>query len=668
MTATLEQYLSDPALGLVRSVRPAQLRMAQFVTDIIENGGIAMLEAGTGTGKSFGYGLPAVLSDKRVVISVSKKSLQGQLVDKDLPHLVRATRPVGFSLLKGKRNYPCTLRWEELKTSPAFGNVPTEEAERFAEWLLQPGVRDLAGWNFPWLREVQVNECVRNHCPHSDGCSYVQQRDAAQLSRILVVNHAMLAFDLAMGGGKLLPKYDVLIIDEAHQAPQFFRDAYSIDISPRHPMMIAQLLKDSDFEVGDDFVRFCEGVFSMIPSRAEELSIDAGMEHLFGKLLAKAGDIHGRMTATGILGEDDGSSAPASGLQARLRAKIRAGGQMIGQVKRLCEIILQVPPNPDATTRVDKLAPNEWLVYTEKVRDDTHLIATPLEVGPLVAPALLGIGRVIATSATLGGGKVGFMAREYGLKEAQIRIQETLPSPFDYERRSLLYVSRTAPDPADRSVNYYEKMADEVHELLYASRGGALVLCASTDDMKFLHDEIYKRHFRNKGMNYKLAMQEPGFSFDAVLEWFKSDKSSAFIGLKTFWEGVDIPGDGLRLVVIPRLPFPNRGDAVISARKKRYIEALTDSGVEDGEAGYRAWNSFDLQIALMDVAQGAGRLIRTETDAGVVAILDTRVYGKNKPYGATIRKSLPHKLFTGDKALLLRILNGFGAKALGPAT
>ena len=667
MTATLEQYLSDPSLGVVRSVRPSQVRMAVQVKDIIDNGGIMFAEAGTGTGKSFGYGLPAVLCDKRVVISTAKKSLQGQLVDKDLPHLVRQTRPVAFSLMKGKKNYPCALRWDELRQSPSFNNVPHEEAERFAEWLAQPGTRDLAGWDYPWLREVQVNECVKNHCPHMGSCSYVQQRDTAQLSRILVVNHAMLAFDLAMGGGKLLPKYDVLIIDEAHQAPQFFRDAYSITFTPRQPELIAKLLKDTDFAVGDEFVRFCEGVFSLLPNRAEEFSLSDGLEHLFVKLHAKSADIASRMTVAGLLGEPDESAQPSSGLAAQLRAKVRAGGQMIDKLRRLCEILLQMPPDPDAKSAVARLAPEDWLVYTDKVRDEIHLTATPLEVGPLVAPSLLGIGRVVATSATMGsGGDMGFMAREYGLRLDQIRIQETLASPFDYERRSALYISRTAPDPADRSVTYYERMSDEVHELLHASRGGALVLCASTDDMKHLHDTIYKRHYDDGGMNYKLAMQEPGMAFDAIVDWFKSDKTSVLIGLKTFWEGVDIPGDGLRLVVIPRLPFPNRGDAVITARKKRYIERLTDAGAEEGEAGFRAWSSFDLQMAVMDVKQGAGRLIRTEDDTGIVAILDTRAYGKNKPYGATIRRSLPHKLFTGDKGTILKILNNFATKALGP--
>jgi Rad3-related DNA helicase len=405
--ATLRDWLSNPALGLVRSVRPSQINMAEAVADVIEKGGIAFEEAGTGTGKSFAYGLPAVLSDKRVVISTGKKALQEQLVAKDLPHLVKMVRGAAYALLKGKGNYVCELRYEEFRDSAFFSSVAqSSEMEAFQEWYARNqddgGTGDLSGWTPPWVHNLRVTECVKKHCPHADTCGYVRSRERAKAARILVVNHALLAHDLALGGGKILGEYDVLVIDEGHQAPKFFRDAFSLYLNPRQPEVIARTLKDSDFEVGEDFARVYASIFSALPNRAQEFHLDATLQALFGELYAKVSRVHEAMAKRGLLDEEEEASGGPSE-SARIRAKLRAGGMMLGKVRSLCEIVLALPRGDvpgDAEDATPRAPASEWVKFTERRnRDEIQLVVTPLEVGPLVAPSLLRLGSVVITSA-----------------------------------------------------------------------------------------------------------------------------------------------------------------------------------------------------------------------------------------------------------------------------
>ena len=670
---TMHEWLTQPRLGYVGSVRPGQIAMAEAVTDIIENGGIAFQEAGTGTGKSKAYCLPAILSDKRVVISTAKKALQEQIITKDLPDTTRVVRGASYALLKGKNNYVCELRVEEFRDTAFFSSIPSAETDKFLAWLdadgSQGGSGDLSGWTLPWLHNVRVSECVKKHCPHAESCGYVRNRERAKAARILVVNHALLAHDLALGGGKILGEYDVLVIDEAHQAPKFFRDAFSLYLNPRQPEVIARMLKDSDFELGEGFARVYASIFSALPSRADELQLDKTLTALFGELYAQVSRIHAAMAGRGLLDDEEGDAGGGSPSEvARIRAKLRSGGMMLGKVRNLCEIVLALPPSEapsgDAEDETPRAPPSEWVKFTERRnKDEMQIVVTPLEVGPLVAPSLLGLGGVIVTSATLATANgMEYMAREYGLSTKQIRLKATHPSPFDYANQSALYVSATSPDPGTRNAEYYERMCAEVHELLEASMGGAFVLCASTEDMNALHDGIYKMTMGKMG--YRLGKQT-GASPEVTVQWFLADPTSVLVGLKTYWEGVDIPGDALRLVVIPRLPFPNFGDVILRARKRAYVAKLMEdnSEMDERSAGVRSWEAFDFQEAIMDLKQGAGRLIRTETDRGIVAILDKRAYRREKNYSHKVRGALPHPE-TYDKAMVLQILRGFGLQAL----
>lgn len=617
----------------------------------LDGDGRYLLDDFTVTHNSYAYGLPAVMSNKRVVISTATKGLQEQLATNDLPRLASLVRPVRHSLLKGKSNYSCALRWKEYQSSTAYASIPPHERADFEAWMLDGG-GDLGGWSIPWVHNARVAECVKKHCPHAGECAYVDAKLRAQGAQILIVNHALLAHDLALGGGKLFGPYEAVILDEGHKAPKFFRDAFSLNLSPRQPEYINRILKDTDFEMGEQFGRLYDMIFTALPPRGGELRLDDDMRKYFAELYTMSKRVHEAMQSRGLLdSEDDGPQGGAGSFAASERAKLQSAGAMLGKVRQLCEVVLEV--GIDAS---------EWIQYSEK-RDgnDKSLTVTPLEIGPLIAPALLGIGKVVVTSATLSTPNgMSYMAYEFGLSERQIRIKKVLPSPFNYPKQSALYISSTSPDPSTRGDGYYDRMIEEIHELLTASQGGAFVLCASRDDMEALHNRIYRKF---APLPYRLGMQSTG-SVESTVKWFRESQKSVLMGLQSYWEGVDIPGNNLRLVIIPRIPFPNRGDVILTARKRKYVEDLMENtDADQRSAEVRAWDAFDFQEAAMHFKQGAGRVIRTETDKGIVAVLDRRAKGREKAYSPKIRGLIPHPQ-TEDKVGILKVLRFWADEAL----
>jgi ATP-dependent DNA helicase DinG len=638
--------------------------MARIVEETLlrEQGQIVFLEAGTGTGKSFAYLIPALLSGKRVVISTAKKALQNQLVEKDLPFLCGKIKETSYALLKGKNNYACTLRFKELVTNDAYKRLPQYERTMVEEWMETSVYNDLSELIPPFTLDgqIRVAECVRKSCPHAENaCGYVDARDKALGAQIVVVNHALLAYDLSLGGGKILGKYDALVIDEAHQAPKFFREAFSLKLHHKHPEAIRRLFDGTEFEPHEILDGIYNAIFTSVPPKNDKLELTSSLAQVFDDLHGELDRIYSKLSAKGLLDEDEPTES-AGGVVASARAKLKAGATLIDKTRKLAKIVLGRHVIRDEEGDVIGGDDTEYLCYVEKRGrgDVPEIIVTPIEVGPLIAPALLGVGRVVVTSATLATANgMDYMAREYGLNPSQISVKTVLPSPFDYKARSTAYISATAPDPSGRGDDYYAAMSAEIHELLCASRGGAFILCASYEDMNQLADgcrDLLRSGPKGEASPYIIATQAG--SPDATLDWFRKTPRGALFAVKTFWEGVDLPGLGLRLVVIPRLPFPNAGDVVLRARKGLIIERLTDQGYEEKRAQIQTWDAFDFQEALMDLKQGAGRLIRAETDMGVVALLDKRAYASTKGYSGKVRNALPMPS-TYDKAPVLKFLS-----------
>lgn len=667
-------WLNNTEAGIARSVRPGQVNMTRLVEETLmsEEGGIAFLEAGTGTGKSFAYLIPAILSGKRVVISTAKKTLQNQLVEKDLPFLCGKIKSVPFALLKGKNNYACALRAHELAATDTYKHLPVFERDAFEAWMENSVYGDLSELIPPFTLEnfVRVSECVRKSCPHAENaCGYIAAREKAIKAKILVVNHALLAYDLSVGGGKILGEYDALVIDEAHQAPAYFREAFSLKMHHKHPEVLRRMFDGTEFEPHPMLDAVYNAIFTTVPPISAPIKLTESLAQMFADLSGELERVHGKLSAKGLFSDDDAEPEGGvnGGVAAATRAKLKAGAALVAKTRKLAQIILGRHVQRDEEGEVIGGDETRYLCYVDKRGrgEVPDIVVTPVEVGPLVAPALIGAKRVVVTSATLTTANgMEYMAREYGLHASQLTAKAVLASPFDYKGRSTAYISATSPDPSGRGDDYYAAMAQEVHELLVASRGGAFVLCASYEDMNNLADgcrDLLRQAPRGTTSPYIIGTQAG--APEATLEWFRKTPRAALFAVKTFWEGVDLPGLGLRQVIIPRLPFPNAGDIVLRARKADIIERLTDQGYEQKRAEIQAWDSYDFQAAIMDLKQGAGRLIRAETDMGVVAVLDKRAYANTKGYSGKVRAALPMPS-TYDKARVLAFLGVLADKVV----
>jgi len=658
-----KDWLDNTEAGVARSVRSSQVAMTNIIEKVFmgEEPSIAFIEAPTGVGKSYAHLIPSILSGKRIVISTGKKALQTQFVEKDLPFLTSKIKAVKYAQLKGKNNYCCKLRVMEQQAAGQFNAVNDEDVAMLEDWLARTTTGDLSTLPRPFILEPQIRvaECVRKVCPHLDSCGYVKSKEAAKAAEIVVVNHALLAYDLSVGGGKVLGDYNGLVIDEAHEAPRYFREAFSLRLNHRQPDTIQRVFEGTEFEAHDVLGKIYEAIFKELPAEGGALNVTSRLRDMFTDLYVELDFVHARLKNKGLLDDDEDGVPTGASDAARQHAKLKSGAIVVDKGHKAVEILLGKHINYDEEGEVLG-RPTEYIAYVERRgRELPEIVVTPVEVGPLVAPSLLHIGRVVVTSATLATpAGMAYMAREFGLHHSQIQTQVTLTSPFNFAAKSAAYISNTSPPPTDKSDVYYDKMAAEIHELLAASKGGAFVLCASYVDMTKLYEAVRANHHP---LPYRVAQQSG--APEALLDWFKKTPRAVLFGVKTFWAGVDIQGLGLRLVIIPRLPFPNFGDPVLRARKQRVIDAHMEQGVEESRASMMAWDSFDFQEAMMELKQGVGRLIRSETDMGVVALLDRRAATVGgKAYGAKIRAALPMPVYP-DKAKILKFLEKLASVA-----
>ena len=659
------EWLSRAENGIAKTVRPAQVRMATLVEKVLEEKGFAMIEAGTGTGKSFGYLVPAILSGKRIVVSTAKKALQRQLFESDLPFLTsKLNSALTYASLKGKNNYVCRMRMNDYARSDAAARY-MRVLNNFISWADNNPVGDLDsyGEELDFDYAVRVTECASRHCDHFDTCGYRSLKARAKVAQVLVVNHALLAFDLAMGGGKILGPYDAIVVDEAHQAGKYFREAYTCRIQSRQADTLRRLLKDTDLSVPETLDWKLNQFMAVLPERGRVTPqgqiVDRALEVYRDLSVMKQ-----QMIAEGVWSqenEDDDSESAAEMRDPRTFSRMRSAATLTQRMLKACEVCvdkLEVKLDDEGG---EVLRAEDYVMFVEvqRIRDEAHkeFVATPIEIGPLLAPALKGAGTAIFTSATLAtGGNFDYVCREFGLKPEAVAVKEALPHAFNYRTNSCLFVSnQVTAYSRDTKYLYWDEGAEVMHEMLTASKGGAFVLCASYEDM----DQFYGRLQAKGSSDYRLRHQSG--SVDAFVQWFKDDPTSVALGVKSIWEGIDVPGIGLRLVIIPRLPFPNPEDPVFTARKAKYVAARVRKGSDPKKADLEAWQHYDLQETIMDFKQGAGRLIRRETDRGIVAVLDSRVYRNNKRYSATIRTSIPHPA-TEDYAATLKVLRALASK------
>ena len=591
--------------------RRSQLAMATRVERAISNRAPLVVEAGTGTGKTFAYLVPALLSGKRVLISTGTRTLQDQLYNKDLPLLAGAIGvPARVALLKGRSNYLCSYRFGQLGAqSSLVGRDRTlARVERWARSTRSGDLAEVPGLSdahplWPQITSTREN-CLGTRCAQIGRCHVVDARRKAIDSDIVIVNHHLLLADLALkedGFGDLLGAADAVIIDEAHQVPDLATQFFGARFGSRQVELLVrdarqELAQQGTAALGEE----CGAVERHLAALAEILRATPRHDWLAADtpLADAAADLEQSLRALGA-GLNGLEREPGIG-QAAARATELAG--------RLGEI-----------TQAEE---HEGARSIELTQRGFSLSLLPFDVAERFA-ALTGGTRAawVFTSATLSVSEdFAHFTSRLGLAEAETLA---IPSPFDFESQALLYLPSQMPDPA--SPAHTEAVVDAAVPLIEASSGGAFVLFTSHRALQRAASLLRARWTELGEFPLLVQGEAPR---EQLLRAFRESGNAVLLGTASFWEGVDVKGDALRLVIIEKLPFASPDDALTRAR----IEHLK-------ARGGNAFREYQLPEAALALKQGVGRLIRSETDRGVVAICDPRLV--DKPYGRVFRASLP---------------------------
>lgn len=627
--------------------RVQQQEMAASVARAIERQSILVAEAGTGTGKTFAYLVPTLLSGGKVIISTGTKTLQDQLFNKDIPTVREALGvPVQVALLKGRSNYLChyhlDLAGKEGRFSSKEDAAYLPKLRRFlqttrtgdkAECFEVPETATV------WSAVTSTREnCLGQDCPNHKDCFVLAARKEAVSADVVVVNHHLFFADVMLrdeGMAELLPACNSVIFDEAHQLPEvatlFFGEAVST-------AQVIDLSKDTRREMltSAPDCRDLADAAQVADKAARDLRLVFGVEV-------------GRYTARQIEGREGFSEALSS---------------LILTLEKLCAVLETQAQRSEGLEKCWQrsgelmgrfkawagLADTSRVKWAEAFSYALQLNATPLEIGSIFQKQLGAYPRSwIFTSATLAvQGRFDHYCQEMGLP-LEGETVDALPavetqcweSPFDYPSQAILYVPEGMPQP--NSLEYSEAVAQAAFPLIQAVQGGVFFLCTSLRAMRRTHEWL-KAALEEAGLNKPLFLQGQGSKHE-LLERFRFVGNGILVGSQSFWEGVDVRGEALSLVIIDKIPFAAPDDPVLAAR----IEYLNAQG-------RNAFMAYQLPKAVINVKQGAGRLIRDERDRGGLMIADPRLI--TKPYGARVWRSLPPMQRTRDLQTVLAFFEG----------
>ena len=601
-------------------LRTQQLEMAERIAEAIDGNRVLVAEAGTGTGKTFAYLVPALLSGGKVIVSTGTKNLQDQLFAKDIPTVRKALgAPVQVALLKGRANYVCHYHLQRSQDDGRFFNrEDAADAARIARFAKRTKTGDKAECsevpeNSPvWSMVTSTREnCLGQDCPQHKECFVLAARREALAADLVVVNHHLFFADVMLrdeGTAELLPACNTVIFDEAHQLPETASLFFGNNVSTAQ---VLDLARDARVE-GLASARDCldlPKVCGIVEKAAKDLRLALPVEpsrFTLAQLDSRAGFDN---LLVGLLRELDV-------LVALLETQAARSEGLENCWRRAGELIVQL-------RRWQTGADTDYVRWAETYTHALQLNATPLIIADIMKKQMSGHPRAwIFTSATLAVQKdFGHYCAEMGLADAESAAWD---SPFDYGRQAVLYAPTGMPDP--NSHGYTEAMVDAAFPVLQASGGRAFFLCTSLRAMRRAH-ELLQERLERAGLELPLLIQGEG-SKNELLERFRRLGNAILVGSQSFWEGVDVRGEALSLVVIDKLPFAPPDDPVLSARIDRMKAE-----------GRNAFMDYQLPRAVINVKQGAGRLIRDETDRGVLMICDPRLI--SKPYGKRIWRSLP---------------------------
>jgi ATP-dependent DNA helicase DinG len=628
--------------------RPGQIQMAQAVMRAFEERRHLIVEAGTGTGKTLAYLVPAVAAviggNGRVIVSTGTKNLQEQLMEKDIPFL-QSVLPKNFkaSYMKGRNNYVCLQRLGRAGNSPVLNGL--DEMDYFDEvchWASGTEIGDRAELanlpeNLSFWRHIDARSetCLGQKCPDFDPCFITRMRDRATQADIVVVNHHLFFADLALRDsayGRVLPDYTAVILDEAHLiedvASEYFGaqvSNYQIDDLVRDVGFVSFENAEVDREVTKTLARMTRFGDQFWMGFREGRGEEARFPLVPGTFAKK--DADGEMQAT-ALGD---SYLALDGSLGRLETTLDALKEKPAEVDNLVRRIRQMRFDLQfIVTGADR----KFVYWLERRGRGIFLRASPIDVSGLLQDKLFDtVPTVILTSATLSSaGSFAFIKDRLGLHGAEGLIAE---STFDYQSQALLYLPPRMPDP--RSPHWAEAAAAEVIRIVRATAGRAFVLSTSLNGMQSLYDLV------SPHLDYPCLVQGSA-SKGQLLREFRETPNSVLFATSSFWQGVDVRGEQLSCVIIDKLPFAVPTDPIVAARQ-RYIEE------NEGSSFYQ----YSVPQAIISLKQGLGRLIRSTTDRGVLAILDPRV--RTKSYGQVFLQSLPPCRVTSEIDELARIFD-----------
>jgi ATP-dependent DNA helicase DinG len=585
--------------------------MAQSIERGMLEGLHTIVEAGTGVGKSLAYLVPAVRSGKKVVLSTGTIALQEQLVRKDIPLVERALGvPLRVTLLKGRNHYLCKQKYERMRAERLIASSRT--MEQMWTWATQTQTGDRAELPFlppgdEWeALDADADDCTGEFCEHFRDCWFFKKRDEAKYADIVVVNHALFFLDLAVGGG-LLPPYDVAILDEAHQCERWATDALTSTISrgtvgrmmrKLHRTYTLPAAFDGDL---DDGMRALESALARVPGDRYPLGANEEAWPALETL---------RTTFYKL----------ENWLYANWHGALKKRVENDAEAERRRDLAMRAILAHQGAIDRAQLPADEAIAWVERgERDGRYEVnSAPFDVAEFLSAALFArISSVVLTSATISiDGSFDFLKRSLGVSDAQEVIA---PSPFDYARQARLYLA--PPDVNPKANDFAKKAAPIVEECLDRCRGRAFVLFTSYARLR----EVYALLRERLPFPVKLQGELPRAH---LLQWFRTTPNAVLFATGTFWEGIDVVGDALSCVIIDRLPFPSPADPLVAAR------------VRDLEArGMDGFEQYMIPAAIVRLKQGFGRLIRSTTDIGVVALLDGRAASTR--YGETILRALP---------------------------
>ncbi len=616
-------------------VRPQQAKMADQVASAIRDNAVLVCEAGTGTGKTFAYLVPALLCGGKVIISTGTKTLQDQLYHRDLPTVRDALNvPLTTALLKGRNNYVCHYYLERNLSEPRFHSreavADLRQIARFARTTASgdksefPEVPESSpAWD---LATSTRENCLGQACPRFADCFVVAARREALAADVVVVNHHLFFADVTLkdeGTAELLPACNAVIFDEAHQLPETATLFFGENLSSGQ---LGELARDSRAEMlsGAQDVPAALGLAASLDKAARDLRLslpDEGARLTAASARLRPGFSDALAAA--------GSALAALGVGLESLAERSDGLARCAERARKTRVLLD-------HWRDDRRA--DYVRWVELFSHSLHLNATPLSIAEVFRRQIDSRPRAwIFTSATLAvGGDFSHYRSELGLDDARTACWD---SPFDYARHALLYVPRKLPVP--NSDLHTRAVVDATLPLIRASGGRAFLLFTSLRAMRLAH-ELLRERLRALQLDLPLLLQGEG-SRSELLRRFRQLGNAVLLGSASFWEGVDVRGEALSLVVIDKLPFAPPDDPVLAAR----LEALESEG-------RNPFLEYQLPEAVISLKQGAGRLIRDEADRGVLVICDPRLF--SRPYGRRILASLPPMKLVRDLDDALRFI------------